>query len=93
MTEPPVATMVNVTGHVQGVAYRAWAKRWADARGLVGWVRNEADGSVSALIEGPEAQVRDMVAAMESGPPAAKVAQLSALPGAVTEAKTFEILH
>jgi acylphosphatase len=83
--------IVTITGRVQGVSYRAWAKRWADARGLAGWVRNETDGSVSALIEGPPDAVEDMIDAMHSGPPAARVDRLTALPGAVTEATGFEI--
>jgi acylphosphatase len=83
--------IVTVTGRVQGVSYRAWTKRHAEAHGLAGWVRNEPDGSVSALIEGPPDAVGAMIEAMRSGPPAARVDRLTALPGAVTEATGFEI--
>jgi len=83
--------IVTVTGLVQGVSYRAWARRWAEARGLAGWVRNEADGSVSALVEGPPDKVEEMIEAMRAGPPAARVDRLTALPGAVTEATGFDI--
>ncbi len=41
------------TGRVQGVGFRATAKRLADEQGVVGWVRNEADGSVRLVAEGP----------------------------------------
>jgi acylphosphatase len=92
MTEEPTSMIVTVAGRVQGVAYRAWAKRWAEAHGLVGWVRNEADGTVSAQIEGREEAVEEMVEAMRSGPPAARVDSLTALPGAVTEATEFIVL-
>jgi acylphosphatase len=36
-------------------------------------VRNEPDGSVAALIAGPEDAVRAMVAALHGGPPRARV--------------------
>ena len=91
MQPEPTSMIVTVTGRVQGVSYRAWARRWAEAHGLVGWIRNEPDGSVSAQIEGPPDAVEEMIEAMRSGPPAARVDRLSALPGAVTEATGFEI--
>jgi acylphosphatase len=91
MPQEPTSMIVTVTGRVQGVSYRAWAKRWAEARGLAGWVRNEPDGTVSALVEGAPDAVEEMIEAMRSGPPAARVDRLTALPGAVTEATVFEI--
>jgi acylphosphatase len=46
----------HVHGMVQGVGYRRFAAREADALGLAGWVRNEPDGSVCGVAEGgPEA--------------------------------------
>ncbi len=68
-----IACSVRVTGRVQGVAYRAWARSQAIALGLRGWVRNRDDGSVLALIAGPEDAVKAMVAAMSEGPGAARV--------------------
>ncbi|MEZ5886735.1 MAG: acylphosphatase [Paracoccaceae bacterium] len=64
---------VRVTGRVQGVAYRAWARAEAEALGLRGWVRNRRDGSVEALLAGPEEKVNTMVLAMSEGPGAARV--------------------
>ena len=68
-----IAYSVRVTGRVQGVAYRAWARSQAVALGLKGWIRNRGDGSVLALIAGPEDAVKAMVAAMSEGPGAARV--------------------
>ena len=68
MSDQTTAMIVNVTGRVQGVGFRAWTKSEAEARGLSGWVRNEPDGSVSALIEGPGAQVATMLKALEKRP-------------------------
>jgi acylphosphatase len=63
----------RVTGRVQGVWFRGWTEREARRRGLKGWVRNEADGSVTMLLSGPRGDVEDMVAALHDGPPAARV--------------------
>ena len=49
-----IAYSVRVTGRVQGVAYRAWAKAEAGLLGLRGWVGNRDDGSVAALFLRPE---------------------------------------
>lgn len=68
-----IACTVRVTGRVQGVAYRAWARSQARALGLRGWVKNRGDGSVLALIAGPEEAVNAMVLAMGEGPGAARV--------------------
>lgn len=68
-----IAFHVRVTGRVQGVAYRAWCRGAALDRGLRGWVRNRGDGSVEALIAGPEDRVTGMLTAMGEGPGAARV--------------------
>jgi acylphosphatase len=65
--------ILTIRGRVQGVWYRASAQAAAAERGLVGWVRNEADGSVQALAEGPKEQVESFVSWCWQGPPAAKV--------------------
>jgi acylphosphatase len=71
------AVRVRVSGLVQGVGYRAWTEQEAIARGLRGWVRNRTDGSVEALISGPESAVDGMLAAFHNGPPAAGVEDVS----------------
>jgi acylphosphatase len=68
------AIRVRITGRVQGVGFRAWTRRQAERRGLAGWVRNEPDGSVAALIAGPRAAVEAMVGLLHAGPPGAAVA-------------------
>ena len=68
-----IARQLRIFGRVQGVAYRAWAVETAEHFGLAGWVRNRRDGSVEALITGPEAEVARMIEACRRGPPAARV--------------------
>lgn len=67
---------VRIYGGVQGVWFRAWTVREAQARGLDGWVRNRADGSVEAVFAGAPASVSDMIEACRVGPPAARVTRL-----------------
>jgi acylphosphatase len=64
---------VRVTGRVQGVGFRYWTEREALKRGLEGWVRNQPDGSVKAVIAGGEEAVSAMLEAFMRGPDAAIV--------------------
>lgn len=68
-----VAIEALISGRVQGVWYRNWTEEEATRRGLSGWVRNNPDGTVSALFAGRLEQVEDMLAACRSGPLAARV--------------------
>lgn len=69
---------VRVTGRVQRVGFRAWAASKAQALGLSGWVRNEPDGSVTALLTGTPEALEAMLAALHEGPGFARVARVEA---------------
>lgn len=62
-----------VQGRVQGVFFRDTARRLAEARGVSGWVRNRADGSVEAVFEGDGDAVERMVSFCGEGPRGAAV--------------------
>jgi len=62
-----------IEGRVQGVWYRDSARREALRLGLSGWVKNRTDGTVEALVEGPEEDVEALVSWCRKGPPAARV--------------------
>jgi acylphosphatase len=64
---------VTVRGHVQGVFFRETTRRRAQARGVTGWVANQADGSVAAVLEGDDDAVEAMVAFVREGPRGARV--------------------
>jgi acylphosphatase len=68
-----VAREVVVRGLVQGVFFRVSCRDEAERRKVSGWVRNEPDGSVRALFEGPADAVEEMVAWCRVGPPSAAV--------------------
>ena len=52
-----VRVAVHYRGNVQGVGFRMTAKREVDGASIVGWVRNEPDGSVRLEAEGKRADV------------------------------------
>jgi acylphosphatase len=68
-----VIFQVVIRGRVQGVGFRAWAEVTALELGVEGWVRNCRDGSVEALLAGPEEVVLTMVELCRDGPPGAHV--------------------
>jgi acylphosphatase len=64
---------VIIRGGVQGVGFRMATARAASTRGLAGWVRNRADGTVEAVFEGPDEAVGSIVRWCEDGPRGAHV--------------------
>jgi acylphosphatase len=64
---------VRVHGLVQGVSFRDTTRRRALAAGCAGWVRNNPDGTVEAVLEGEQDAVERLVAFCEKGPRGARV--------------------
>jgi acylphosphatase len=86
-----IARRLMITGRVQGVGFRYALADEARARKLGGWVRNRRDGTVEALIAGPEIDVEALIAWAQRGPPAARVTGVSVEP-APGGGETFDIL-
>jgi len=70
---PLIAVRVRVTGLVHGVFFRASMAQVAAEHEVRGWVRNRLDGSVEAVLEGEEENVRKVVDWAKRGPPRARV--------------------
>ena len=66
----------RVSGRVQGVFYRASTVQEAARLGLVGWVRNEPDGSVLIEAQGEREGVEHLLAWCGKGPPGARVSRV-----------------
>lgn len=84
---------LRITGRVQGVGYREALRSEAARLGVTGWVRNRADGSVEALVQGSGAALAQLLAWARRGPPAARVEQIatsSAEPGLLRTYERFE---
>lgn len=76
MTADRIARSVVASGDVQGVFFRDSARREALSLGVVGWVRNRADGRVEAHLEGPPDAVAQLVQWFREGPRHALVEDL-----------------
>jgi len=64
---------IRITGRVQGVCFRHYAKMEADQLGVTGYIHNLPDGSVEALICGNVEQLNDMQRWLSHGPEMARV--------------------
>jgi len=64
---------IRVMGRVQGVGFRYALRDEALRLGVAGWVRNRADGSVEALLQGEEAALAQLLAWSRRGPRLAHV--------------------
>jgi len=62
-----------VQGRVQGVGYRYFVRRQAEALGVTGYARNRPDGTVEVVAEGGDETLRDFEARLREGPDFASV--------------------
>jgi acylphosphatase len=62
-----------ISGRVQGVAFRAYARAQANAFGLRGYARNLSDGRVEVLAIGDADAIERLAEWLWQGPPLARV--------------------
>ena len=62
-----------VHGRVQGVGFRWAIARAAESRGVAGWAKNRADGTVEAVLEGEPEAVEAVLRLSSEGPRGAQV--------------------
>ena len=67
----------TVHGRVQGVGFRAFTIREAHKLDLMGWVRNEPDGTVRVVAEGPREALEQLLQALHRGPRSAHVTRVT----------------
>jgi acylphosphatase len=92
MSEEVVKRRYRVVGRVQNVGFRWWTARHARALGIVGTVRNHADGSVEVVAAGPAAAIEKLATLIHSGPAGAKVDAVEEKPAPRQSfGETFEI--
>lgn len=66
-----------ISGYVQGVFFRMHTQQTATSMGLVGWVRNTANGSVEVVAEGEPEKLQKLLAWCRRGPPSAHVTDVA----------------
>ena len=81
-----------VSGRVQGVGFRYFVVREAEALGLAGWVRNLPDGRVEVLVSGEGGPVDALEGRLWQGPPHALVAGVEAAEGEFPATPEFRVL-
>ncbi len=64
---------IRIEGYVQAVGYRNFVIGEAMRLGVDGWIRNRSDGTVEALLSGPNAAVETLVGLCMRGPPGSRV--------------------
>jgi len=83
-----------ITGRVQGVFFRLETQNAARGHGVTGWVRNKMDGSVEAVFEGEEADVKATLTWCREGPPHARVSDVKVTWQMYTgEFKNFDVSY
>ena len=65
-----------VQGRVQGIGYRYFVLRQADALGLTGYARNRADGSVEVVAEGVDDALAQLESRLREGPAFSEVSDV-----------------
>lgn len=69
----------RITGRVQGVGFRWWARRQAEGLELTGWVMNSDDeGAVELVAEGESAPLDELERRLHQGPSGARVERVEA---------------
>lgn len=68
---------LKVTGQVQGISFRAWAKKIADQLEIKGYVKNEPDGSVVIIAQGGNKALQKLEEWCWQGSPRAQVENVS----------------
>ncbi len=68
-----------ISGRVQGVFYRAFAKEVANSSGLKGWVKNLPNGDVEAIFEGDKKVIEDAINTCKKGPVSSHVTNIDVI--------------
>jgi acylphosphatase len=68
-----IARRFLISGRVQGVGFRFFAREAAATENLRGWVQNLPDGRVEAMVEGDRESVERFERKIRRGPASARV--------------------
>ena len=85
---------LHISGIVQGVGYRAAFEKQARKEGLSGWVRNRVDGTVEAIVFGPQEALQHIIDWAHEGPPLSSVerVRIEEVDGGASEHAGFSVL-
>ncbi|MBE3561940.1 MAG: acylphosphatase [Ktedonobacteraceae bacterium] len=75
----------RIRGYVQGIGFRYFVIRKAQALGLRGYTRNKSDGSVEVVAQGSRSALERLLPLLWQGPPEAEVQDVQTIWRAPTE--------
>lgn len=91
---PDVRLRARVEGVVQAVGFRYWTVRKAEELSLTGTVRNDDDGTVAVVVEGPQAVVLEFRRWLQSGDAPGRVDHVDeSLSPATGEFRSFDVVY
>lgn len=64
---------LTINGNVQGVFFRATARKVAERNNLTGWIKNKSNGDVEAIVSGTDEDVEIFIEWCRQGPDKAQV--------------------
>ena len=82
-----------IKGNVQGVFYRATAKKIADKLKLTGWIKNTREGNVEAVASGDDQQLNEFISWCKQGPEKATVEDVIVTQEKETSFNNFEVIR
>jgi acylphosphatase len=84
-----------IKGKVQGVFYRASAKKMAESLSVAGWIKNQSSGAVEAIITGEDKALEEFIDWCKKGPGSAVVREVIVAEGAVLKSREegFQIIR
>jgi acylphosphatase len=88
-----MALQIIVKGKVQGVFFRSFVKDIAKKLGIRGFVRNQIDGTIEIVAEGPDEALQQLIKACIKGPPGAEVKDIKTTKQKDEGFKNFDILY
>ncbi len=74
-----------ISGCVQMVGFRFYAKNEARRLGIAGYVRNLPDGTLEVMAEGELESIHNFIASMRKGPPSASVEHINIIRTSLSE--------
>jgi acylphosphatase len=91
----PVTRRYLVKGRVQGVGFRWFVSRVAEAFDIAGWTRNTDDGDVEIVARGTPENLRSFKEQIEIGPDASRVDRIveGEQPAGEGDAGRFDRFH
>ncbi len=86
-----ITVYLEIKGKVQGVFFRATARKVAEKNNLSGWIRNKSNGDVEAVVTGKKEDSDIFIKWCKEGPRDAEVKEVNTTRLQYTSFKEFSV--